>query len=236
MKNNSYLQDNATVREEVLNLKLFYELKKAAAERKYHLKIFTANVDFEGFDIIIDDNNLTGKYQIKTKWNSKVSRWGIQRNMLSPTIHDAKKMRVGNGESCSNVEKGVILLDIVEKDGEIHFDYYFTNFYIIKAISHKLIRRPKPTYEIAEKKMSEILTGLNPNEKLIINKGLFVKLKNPMCLLAICGFDNTINVHPKMRLLELFEENKINYQGIEETELYQSNLKVFQNEMGLLTY
>jgi len=232
MQNRDYLKANSTVREEVLNLKLFYELKKAAAEREYHLKIFEANIDFEGFDIIMDDNRLTGKYQIKTRWNSTKSNWNIHRNMLFPTYREAEKMRIGDGLVCSNVEKGVILLDVKEKEGELLFDYYFSNFYIIKAISHKLIKRSESIYNVAKTKMNELLGRAGrPNEIIKISKGLFVKVKNPMCLLAICGFDNTMNVHPKMRLFNIFEENKIERNNIEESELYKSNIGIFKNEM-----
>ena len=232
MRANEYLKNNSTVREEIINLKLFYELKRAAAEREYHLKIFDTNVDFEGFDIIIDDNSLTGKYQIKTTWNSKVSKWKIHRNMLFPTSREGEKMRIGDGVVCSNVEKGIILLNVKEIEDDINLDYFFTNFYIIKAISHGLIKRPKPTCELAKSKMNELLgKGGRPNEKIEINKGLFIKLKNAMSLLAICGFDNTINIHPKMRLLNLFEENKINRNDIEQTDLYELNANTFKIEM-----
>ncbi|MFT5779997.1 MAG: hypothetical protein ACI837_002958 [Crocinitomicaceae bacterium] len=232
MRANEYLKYNSTVREELINLRLFYELKRAAAEREYHLKIFDTNVDFEGFDIIIDDNRLTGKYQIKTTWNSKVTKWKIHRNMLFPTSREGEKMRVGDGLVCSNVEKGIILLNVQEIDKEIKLDYFFTNFYIIKAISHGLIKRRKPTYKLANSKMNELL-GKNgrPNEKIKINKGLFVNLKDAMSLLAICGFDNTLNIRPKLRLLELFEENKINRKDIEKTQLYDSNANMFEFEM-----
>lgn len=235
MKAGEYLKNNSIVREEVVNLRLFYELKRAAAERNYHLKIFEANVDFEGFDIIIDDNKLTGKYQIKTMWHSKAYKWAIHRNMLFPTYKDGERMRVGDGVVCSNVEKGVILLDVEEDTDDIKLKYFFTNFYIIKAISHGLIKKPKRTQELAKNKMNELLgMGGRPNKKIDINKGLFVKLKNAMCLLAICGYDNAVNVHPKMRLLELFEGNKIRFNGIEKTDLYRANFGIFRNEMKQL--
>ena len=56
---NVFLKDNTQIREDLLNLKLFFDLKEASAYSKVHLKIFRSDVDIDGFDIIIDDNDFS---------------------------------------------------------------------------------------------------------------------------------------------------------------------------------
>ena len=227
-----YLKSNTIVREEIINLKLFHELKLAAAARHYHLKIFESNVDFEGFDVILDDNRLTGKYQIKTKWDSNVSSWHIHRNMLFPRKVEATEMRLDNGALCSNVEKGVILLDVKEQEVDFSLDIYFTNFFIIRAVSHGFIKRPIPTRKKATEKLNELLGMVGrPNEKIRIGKGVFVKLKDAMSLLAICGFDNDKDVNPKQTLRKFYKERKNIIPGIATDQLYNNTNQILREEL-----
>ena len=219
-----YLKHNSNVREELLHLRLSFELKKAAAEREYHLKIFRTNVDFEGFDLIFDDNRIIGKYQVKSRWNSTTSMLKIHRSMLFPTKRDGERMRIGDGTMCSNTEKGVILIDVKEIDNDIVLDYFYTDFYIIKGIGHGLIKKSKQAMTTAGKTMINLLGKRSrPNEKMLIGINLFVKMKNPNSLLAICGFDNSIGVNPRATFLNLFENNKIINPGIRSDSEFQNN-------------
>ena len=47
-----FLKNNTQIREDILNLKLFFDLKEASAYAKVHLKIFRSDVDIDGFDIM----------------------------------------------------------------------------------------------------------------------------------------------------------------------------------------
>jgi|JI10StandDraft_1071094.scaffolds.fasta_scaffold714173_1 hypothetical protein len=228
-----YLKSNSVAQEELLTLRLLYELKKAAAEREYHLKIFHPNIDFEGFDIIVDDNHLIGKYQIKSKLDSTTKKWKIQRNMLFPTRKDAKHMQVGDGLMCSNFEKGVILIDAKESSKDFVLEFYYTDYYIIRGISYGLIKKPDRVTKAA-KGITQKLFGENrrPSEKIFIGKHLFVKVKSAMCLLAICGFDNSVNVNPRIRFLYLYEKNRIEKHGAKSNNTIQANIEILTNELS----
>jgi len=232
LKNNS----NSLVREELFNYRLFYDLKKAAAEREYHLKIFAATVDFEGYDIIIDDGTKIGRYQIKTRFEARTPSWNIHRGMLLPRKFNADIMNYDNG-LCNQNDSGVILIDIKsnqERDIEYSLEYYYTDYYIIKAIAKKLIKRNKVTVNKANQILEKLILTKNLNTKISISKGLFVKVKNPSCLLAICGFDSKENIHIHHSLMKLFERNKINLTQIESNSNFSNYKNAFLHDIKKL--
>ncbi len=59
-------KENTDAREEVLNHRLHYDLKIAPAERDYHLLSYIADVDHDGFDVILDDRDNLRKIQLKS--------------------------------------------------------------------------------------------------------------------------------------------------------------------------
>lgn len=66
-----YLKENTQICEDILNQKLFFDLKEASALRKVHLKAFRSDVDVDGFDIIIDNNeDLLLKCQVKSRFDA----------------------------------------------------------------------------------------------------------------------------------------------------------------------
>jgi len=233
-----YLKDpaNSLVREELFNYRLFYDLKKAAIEREYHLKIFSATVDFEGYDIVIDDNNKIGRFQIKTRFEAKTSVWNIQKGMLLPRQRNADLMRFDNG-LCTENDNGVILIDIkssLSKKEDYHVDYYYTDFYIIKSIATKLIPRSQIIIDNANHIIEQLVLTKNSNSKIKISKYLFVKIKNPSCLLAICGFDSLENKQIEALAMKLFENNKIRIKDIDCNMDFLADKKAFIHEINEL--
>lgn len=235
-KSTTYLKNkaNSMVREELFNHRLSYDLKKAAAERAYHLKIFKTTVDFEGHDITIDDNNKIGRYQIKTRFEAKTSSWLIQKAMLLPRQRNAELMRFGNG-LCSQNDNGVILIDIKSpKDNTNDFivDYFYTDYYIIKSIATSLISRPQKIESKAIEIIDQLALTKSTSSKIEVSKSLFVKVKNPSCLLTICGFDSSENKQIEFLMMKLFENNRIYIQGIEEDSSFRKYKKALQNELN----
>jgi hypothetical protein len=232
----NYLKTNSLVREELFNHRLFYDLKKAAAKREYHLKIFRTTVDFEGFDIVVDDNSKIGRYQIKTRLNSKVSSWQIHMGMLLPNKRNAELIRFDNG-LCSHNDNGVILMDIKsnEQSGEdFKINYYYTDYYIIKSISAELIKRYKTTIKLANKIIEQLVLAKRMNSKIKINKSLFIQVKNPNSLLELCGFDCSENIQVQFLCMKLFSNNKIKIKDIDFDTEFLADKKAFLYQLNSL--
>ncbi len=58
-----YLNTNANLhaREELLNYRLLFDVKLAAAKIGYHLLTYYSDVDHDGFDVIFDDRHTVRK-------------------------------------------------------------------------------------------------------------------------------------------------------------------------------
>ncbi len=61
--------ENSRTKESLVNYRLFYDLKLAAALQGYDLSLYTPDVDRDGFDIILDDQDSVRKIQLKTVSN-----------------------------------------------------------------------------------------------------------------------------------------------------------------------
>lgn len=229
MSIHNYLKESTIVREELFNLKLFYDLKKAAAEREYHLKIFQSSVDIEGFDIILDDNQKNGRYQIKTRFNAKtrVIR-GIHSVMLLPNKGIADLIRFDNG-LCPTVDNGIIFIDIkyLEHDNEPFVQYYYTDFYIILMIAKGLFELNENTIRQANALLDKLITIKRRNYRIDIPIKMFLKLRDASSLLAISGFDCDKNKTLQYYFMKVYgKENKSNdpISVIEETKLLYKNI------------
>ena len=60
-----FKEKNSRTKESLVNYRLFYDLKLAAALDGYDLSLYTPDVDRDGFDIIIDDHDSVRKIQLK---------------------------------------------------------------------------------------------------------------------------------------------------------------------------
>ncbi len=83
----SWLVDdkNLKSRESLINDKLTFDLKLAAAERGYFLNIYIPEVDQDGFDMIFDDQERLTKVQLKAVApTADTNYWLINKGMLRP--------------------------------------------------------------------------------------------------------------------------------------------------------
>lgn len=232
MSSADFLKNNTTIREELFNYRLFYDLKRAATEREYHLKIFQSTVDFEGFDIVIDDNKKIGRYQIKSRLNANTPSWKIHANILFPKRINAEIMGFDQG-LCPTYDNGIILIDIVYSDSEPKVTYLYTDFYVIKSIAKGLFDWKKSHNEKRAKAiLEELLLTKRKDKRITIPYGLFLELKNPVCLLTICGFDSSENKTISYLLMELFRNNRINISNIDSDPEFSSIKNEFLNDIN----
>lgn len=179
--------------EELLNYRLLFDMKLAAARNDYHLLTYYSDVDHDGFDVIFDDRIMVRKVQLKTFAKaSRTSQWQIHRAVLRPT-HDTwlalgffhpgliRHTDVG-------VEGGVVLIEYDPNNNDLPVTYYYTDIYAITAIALSHWTRKSRTIAAA-KLLRESLPNQKGTDKIGIAKGLFIKLASASHLLAILGLE-----------------------------------------------
>lgn len=210
----SFLKDpkNTKVREELVNHHLFYYLKMAAAERGYHLKIYQAVVDIEGFDIIMDDDDTIRKFQLKTSVAAKTRQWKIHRVMLCPRSDLFDACGFSSPSSCpSIIDGGVILIGITD---DLMYQYFYTDVYILRAFELKLfaLKTLKTTTDrIANHLLNEVRAGGGLHDKVSVPRSMFLQMKSPEALLAIADFHTNTHCRYSSTLVELFKKESESY-------------------------
>lgn len=200
-------------REEILNHKLLFDLKLAAGACGYHLQNYYSDVDHEGFDLILDDGMNLRKIQLKSVGrDATTAKWNINRGLLRPMANNLealgfqyKSPQFDDGRICWGAEGGVILIDYDVQDGNVNVTYRFTDIYVIPAISLGILKRPAGTVKGADDLRKSLPEG-KPNEKLEVNKGLFIEAFTPGNLLSLVGMESVIKRDWQMRVRALASE------------------------------
>lgn len=180
------------IREELLNYKLFYDLKLAALQKGSYLKIYPPTVDIQGYDVFIEDGtDYSRKFQLKSKMGEKTSKWSIHQNMILPGL--AQMGDYGfSATLCPNSATGLIVILTKEnKEGKaIDTSYLFTDINIISLIAFGYIKRTKPTIKQAGRIYDVLHNPRKWKQKIEITPSLMVKIKDATSLLKVAGFLN----------------------------------------------
>ncbi len=184
---------NSHARESILNNRLFYDLKLAAAERGYFLNLYLPEVDKDGFDIILDDQDSLIKLQLKTVMKDvDTPSWSIHKSLLRPSKQACKQLGFESSPTGTGYQGGFILIEINATNG-LEVEYYYTDIILLLGIRDKIIQLSSPP---TEKAINKLFVNLNKglsHEKVEVNKKMFIKAKNPDGLLALIGLHNTEN-------------------------------------------
>lgn len=188
-------KDNTDAREEVLNHRLLYDLKLAAAEREYHLLSYVTDVDHDGFDVILDDRDNFRKIQLKSTVNKGKNSWGIHKGLLRPSFGTLEALGF-EPDPRWGTEGAVILIDIIDdilnqgeaNERKVHnVEYSFTDIYYISLIATGVVTALAATVEAAKRVRTEIWKG-KATDKTEVPRGLFLSAKDPSALLSLAGF------------------------------------------------
>jgi len=184
---------NSHAKESLINNRLFYDLKLAAAERGYLLNLYLPEVDKDGFDIILDDQDSLTKIQLKTVMKiAGTTSWNIHKALLRPVELNCEQLGFEPSSTGTGYQGGVVLIEINAKNG-LEVEYYYTDIIILLGIRDDIIEHSSPPTEKAINNLfKNIGSGLS-NEKVAVNKNMFIKAKNPAGLLALIGLHNTEN-------------------------------------------
>lgn len=182
---------NSHAKESLINNRLFYDLKLAAIKRGYFLNLYLPEVDKDGFDIILDDQDSLTKLQVKTVMKGASTRgWKIHKSLLRPNHLNCEKLGFELSPTGTGYQGGVILIEIHAEDG-FNVDYYYTDIFILIGILEKILDLTSPPKSKVIKKLFENLGSGSSQEKVFVSKKMFIKAKNPIDLLALIGLHNT---------------------------------------------
>jgi len=179
---------NSVSREKILNLKLIYDLKVAAAIRNYDLRVFIPDVDREGYDLILDDGDDIRKYQIKSIVSAKTSSWDINKNLFRLPYYMIEKFNLTQSPETSGIGGGFVLIQADIRDSDIIFTYFYTDIYLILAMKYGLLKKSRlPSLNDVNKLLfSNIFSGRG-KDKVKLTKSFLVKAKGKEELLALMG-------------------------------------------------
>lgn len=197
---------NSHSRESLVNDKLFFDLKLAAAERGYFLNIYTPEVDKDGFDIILDDHDTLIKIQLKTVMKTaNVYQWDIHKSLLRPNMYICEELGFEFSPTGTGYQGGVILIELGTENG-LTVDYYYTDVIILVGIRDGIIDMANPpSKEKTDALFKQLSDGVS-HQKISVHKTMFIKAKSPSSLLALIGLHNTQNMDAWKRHIQKMAE------------------------------
>lgn len=220
MKNNNLKKflgpENSTVREALLQHRLIYDLKMAAALRNYDLRIYEPDIDRDGYDLILDDGDDIGRFQVKSIFESETLKWSIRKRLLRLPRYVIDKFSFFPSPETNGLGGGFILIEAKSYNNNITVDYWYMDFYVIFAMRHGLVRKSnnRPSNKQIDSFVSKLFSGTG-NEKIDIRKSFLIKLKGREELLVLMGMhsrcDGKCWINNLMEYLKNKGANKIGH-------------------------
>lgn len=187
---------NQTTRERIFFSRLSFDLKIAAARSGYHLHLYEPDVDRDGFDIVVEDEDVSRWFQTKAVLASAATAsWDINAGLLWPTVDVGKKyfrdpVECGRGG-------GVILIEIDDTVHAGNVAYSYTDYDIITAIAEGFLTEqiavkmgPGRPYKPARPEATQTLKLIHASDrdkKVCVSRKLFVEMSSADALLAAMG-------------------------------------------------
>lgn len=186
---------NSVTRERVFFHRLAFDLKIAAARLGYHLYIHEPDVDRDGFDIVVeDDDSGVGWLQTKAALSSAATAsWEVVVDFLRPDLESAEAYRFDPPEAGRG--GGVIVIEIADDTDSVDVTYRYTDVHILAAIASGFLqevpwdgrgRRSAAAQAEAEDLMLA-LKKRGRKERLNVPKQVFVTVRGPDELLGLTG-------------------------------------------------
>ncbi len=193
----SFLKEaaNSTARESLIGFRISYDLKLMAALKGYDLRIYTPDVDRDGFDIILDDKDREVKIQLKTVLdNSTTQRWPIHKTMLRPSYEFCEELGFECSPEGTGMQGGIILIELSPGIDSLDVTYYYTDILVITALRLRIVNKsPKIQEKTFCSFYRKIMSGTS-HDKINVPKSFFVKAKTPDHLLGLMGLHSTAHV------------------------------------------
>ena len=193
----SFLKEpvNTTTRESLIGHRISYDLKLMAALKGYDLRIYTPDVDRDGFDIILGDGNREVKVQLKTVLDdSQTPGYTIHKTVLRPSSELCEKLGFEDSPSGTGIQGGIILVELSPKIDSLDVTYYYTDILVITALRLRIVNKsPKIQEKTIRSFYEKIMIGTS-HDKIYVSRSFFVKAKTPDHLLGLMGLCSTSHV------------------------------------------
>lgn len=193
---------NTTTRERIFFSRLSFDLKIAAARAGYHLHLYEPDVDRDGFDIVVEDDDSTRQVQTKAVLSGvPTNSWRITAGLIRASAEDQDVYQISPVESGRG--GGVVLIEIDASTDDGNVIYSYTDYEILVAIAEGYLLETPPAKRKrgkaatpARQEAAEVLEQVwrvDRHEKVALSRRLFVRLKTSDQLLALIGMGSIWN-------------------------------------------
>lgn len=166
--------------------KLLFDFQLAYAMHGYYLKIYRTDVDDNGYDLIIDSEDVSRKVQVKsTMVDSSTKSWEVASGVLLPECNQMRQHSMWSNLG-AGVGGGVVLQEVTLKTSGIDVAYYFTDLVMLSLFAFEIIGS-KTNNKSALRVISE-LHDKSFHDKVRISKSCFLKIISPEKLVELMGF------------------------------------------------
>lgn len=197
---------NQTTRERIFFSRLSFDIKIAAARNGYHLHLYEPDVDRDGFDIVVEDEDVSRWFQTKAVLASAATAsWDINAGLLWPTLDVGEKyfrdpVECGRGG-------GVILIEIDDTAQAGNVAYSYTDYDIITAIAEGFLTeeivvktgrgRPYKPARLEATETLDLIHNSGRDKKVGVSQKLFIEMSSADALLAAMGMraDNNYGIY-----------------------------------------
>lgn len=183
--------ENSKVAEAIATRAIISSISLEAANMCNHIEVYTPNIDKDGYDLIVEEQEGIRKFQLKTVIGS-TQKWYINRRLLRPSPYTCDRLGYSGAFDGTGLEGGVILTEITEDHGKIQLCHSYTDIYIISAFEHGIISRSKTAKsKVAWNKHCELTEDVYGT--VSASEGIFLKPKTDKDLLALMGLFTTVD-------------------------------------------
>jgi hypothetical protein len=189
---------NSVTRERIFFNRLSFDLKIAAARAGYHLHLYEPDVDRDGFDIVVEDQEgFVGWFQLKAVLRSaETSSWDTTAGFILPHFDIGEELGFAPVE-CGR-GGGVILIEIDDSTANGDVVYSYTDFRVLTALAERYLlekvgkkenvrgRPPLTRQSMASSAISRIRNGKR-GDAISLPRKAFVELASPDALLSVMG-------------------------------------------------
>lgn len=188
---------NSHQREAILRHHFVCEVLLAAAARGYCLKVYTSEVDHDGYDVVLDDDDWLRKLQLKSVHpTATTAKWNVHRDLLRPDLHFADRLGYAPGPDTVGTQGGVLLQDFSIDNGALRVSYRYTDIFVLTAFHESVIDRESAKLSERAGTVLEEVQQAPRHSKLSVPAALFVKLRGVHEVLAILGLHSIIHATP----------------------------------------
>lgn len=131
LKNNLLRPEFSRDREELINYRLFYEIKKHGLSSGVDYELFPPIIDKNGYDLLVKHGRNLKAFQIKTvAKTSKTSWWAINKRFIKPDNLPDGGLIIGNfSADLAGLGGGVIVVEYdLDSESELKLEYYYFDY------------------------------------------------------------------------------------------------------------